>query len=113
MSCGGGAEAPPFPLLGEQSRIRGGQILAGRTRQVVHRLAGALRLAAPSLPRRPSYLGHYFRRRPTQLGTPAAITAAAHQLARVLYPIITTRQPYDQSVFAVREGRATTASSFV
>jgi len=48
----------------------------------------------------------YFRRRRTRLGTPAAITAAAHQLARVLYPIITTRQPYAESVFAVREGRA-------
>ena len=88
------------------NRISGGQILSGRTRQVVHRLAVALRLAAQSLHRSQSYLGHYFRRLRTRLGTPAAITAAAHQLARVLFHIITTRQPYDQSVFAVREGRA-------
>ena len=88
------------------NRIRGGPILSGRTRQVVNRLVVALRLAAPSLPRRPSYRGRYFRRRPTRLGTPAAITAAAHQLARVRFPIVTTRPPYDQSVFAVREARA-------
>ena len=73
---------------------------------MVKRLAVALRLAPPSLHRRPSYLGHYFRRLRTRLGTPAAITAAAHKLARVLYHIITTRQPYDQSVFAVMEARA-------
>jgi hypothetical protein len=110
-----GPDLPKFPHAAAlasgrgrcpDNRISGGQILSGRTRQVVHRLAVALRRAAPSLHRRPSYLGHYFRRRRTRLGTPAAITAAAHQLARVLYPIVTTRQPYDQSVFAVREARA-------
>ena len=66
----------------------------------------ARRLAAQSLPRRPSYLGHYFRRRRTRLGTPAALTAPAPKLARVLYPIVTTRQPYAESVFAVKEARA-------
>jgi len=72
----------------------------------VNRLAVALRMAAQSLHRSQSYLGQYFRRLRTRLGTPAAITAAAHKLARVLYHIITTRQPYDESVFAVMEARA-------
>jgi hypothetical protein len=36
----------------------------------------------------------------TRLGTPAAITAAAHKLARILYHLITTRQPYQESTFA-------------
>jgi len=88
------------------NRISGGQILSVRTRKVVNRLAGALRMAAQSLHRSQSYLGQYFRRLRTRLGTPAAITAAAHKLARVLYHIVTTRQPYDQSVFAVMEARA-------
>jgi len=88
------------------NRISGGQILSVRTRKVVNRLAVALRMAAQSLHRSQSYLGHYFRRLRTRLGTPAAITAAAHKLARVLYHIVTTRQPYDESVFAVMEGRA-------
>jgi hypothetical protein len=32
-----------------------------------------------------------------KLGGPEGITAAAHKLARVIYHIITTREPYDDS----------------
>ena len=32
--------------------------------------------------------------------------AAAHKLARILYHLITTRQPYDESIFAYIETRA-------
>ena len=71
-----------------------------------NRLALALRMAAQSLHRSQSYLGQYFLRMRTRLGTPAAITAAAHKLARVLFHLLTTRQPYEESVFAVMEGRA-------
>jgi transposase len=88
------------------NRISGGQILSVKTRKVVNRLAVALRMAAQSLHRSHSYLGQYFRRLRTRLGTPAAITAAAHKLARVLYHIITTRHPYEESVFAGMEARA-------
>jgi len=88
------------------NRISGGQILSVKTRKVTNRLAIALRMAAQSLHRSQSYLGQYYRRMRTRLGTPAAITAAAHKLARVLYHLITTRQPYDESVFAGLEERA-------
>jgi len=37
------------------------------------------------------------------LGAPKAITAAAHKLARILFHLIHTRQPYDESVFAAQE----------
>jgi transposase len=87
------------------NRISGGKILSVRTRHVVSRLAIALRMAAQSLHRSQSYLGQYFRRMRTRLGTPAAITAAAHKIARILYHLITTRQRYDESVFALMEQR--------
>ncbi|MGH9582741.1 MAG: hypothetical protein ACRD4O_07395 [Bryobacteraceae bacterium] len=32
-----------------------------------------------------------------------AITATAHKLARMIYHLITTRKPYDESVFATLE----------
>ena len=35
----------------------------------------------------------------TRLGTPKAITAAAHELARVIYHLLATRQAYEESVF--------------
>jgi transposase len=88
------------------NRISGGKILSVRTRHVVSRLAIALRLAAQSLYSSRSYLGDYFRRIRTRLGAPAAITAAAHKLARILYHLISSRQPYDESIFSLLEDRA-------
>jgi len=39
----------------------------------------------------------------TKLGAPKAITATAHKLARIIFQILSTRQPYDESVFAKSE----------
>jgi hypothetical protein len=39
------------------------------------------------------------------VGAPKAITAAAHKLARIVYHLLTTRQPYDDSVFTNAEER--------
>jgi hypothetical protein len=47
-------------------------------------VAPALRLAASCLPRRQSARGAFFRRMKARLGTPKAITATAHKLARVI-----------------------------
>jgi len=38
-----------------------------------------------------------------KLGAPKAITATAHKLARIVYPLLTTRQPYDESRLAAAE----------
>ena len=35
-----------------------------------------------------------------KLGAPKAITASAHKLARIVYHMLTTREPYDETVFA-------------
>ena len=82
------------------NRISGGKLLSAKTRVVRSRVAKALRMAAQSLHRSQSYLGSYYRRMRTRLGTPKAITAAAHKLARVIYHLLTTRQSYEESVFA-------------
>jgi transposase len=34
-----------------------------------------------------------------RFGATAANTAAAHKLARIIYRLVTTKQPYDESVF--------------
>lgn len=80
------------------NRISGGQILSTRTRKVSNRLTVALRIAALALHRSQLYLGHYFRRMKSRLGTPAAVTATAHKLARILFHLITTREAFDESV---------------
>jgi transposase len=87
------------------NRISGGKILSVRTRVVKNRVAMALRMAAQSLHRSQSYLGNYYRRMRTRLGTPKAITAAAHKLARIFYHLVTSGHSYDQSTFAQCEMR--------
>jgi transposase len=85
------------------NRISGGKILSVRTRHVQNRAALALRIAAHTLHHNQSSLGHYYRRMRAKLGAPKAITATAHKLARVLYHLIITGQPYKESIFAERE----------
>ena len=67
------------------NRISGGKILSSKTRNVRCRLAHALRMAATTLYRSGSALGDYFRRLRAKHGSPVAITAAAHKLARILF----------------------------
>jgi transposase len=66
----------------------GGKVQSSKTRKGKNRAASALRLAAWSLVRSKSYLGAYLRRQRARLGAPKAITATAHQLARILYNLM-------------------------
>ena len=38
-----------------------------------------------------------------KLGAPKAITATSHKLARIIYHLLITRQPYDESRLAAAE----------
>jgi len=82
------------------NRITGGKIISVKTRDVKSRAAMALRLAAQSLWHSHDYLGECFRRWKARLGTPKAITAMAHKLARIIWHLIKYRTPYDPSVWA-------------
>jgi len=79
------------------NRITGGRTHAAHTRKVQNRLATALRMAAQSLHRSKSELGDWFRRIKSKLGTKAAVTAAAHKLARILWAMVKHQRPYDAS----------------
>ena len=83
----------------------GGKILSAKTRKNANRVNRALRVAAQSLERDKSHLGNYYRKMCARLGKPAGITATAHKLARILFHMITTKQPYDESIFAAEEQR--------
>ena len=63
-------------------------MLSSRTRPTSNRAAAALRLAAASLHHSKSALGAFFRRMKARLGTPKAITATAHKLARLIYAML-------------------------
>lgn len=84
-------------------RVSGGKVLSSKSRPTKNRAALALRMAAQSLHRSVSFLGEYFRRMKARLGSPKAITATAHKLARIVYHLLTTRQAYDESLFILQE----------
>jgi transposase len=88
-----------------EPKISGGKVLSSKTRPTKNRAALALRMAAQGLHRSQTFLGEYFRRMKARLGTPKALTAAAHKLARIVYHMITTRQEYDTTVFQDLERR--------
>jgi transposase len=73
------------------------------TRKVRNRVAVTLPMAAQSLQHSQSSLGEFYRRTRAKLGAPNAITAAAHKLARIVYRLLSTREPCDDSVFAKTE----------
>ena len=77
----------------------GGKVLSSRTRQTNSRASHALRVAAQTLARSRTRLGNFYRSIRARLGGPQAITATAHKLARIVYHLITTGQPYDETVF--------------
>jgi len=71
-----------------QHKISGGKILNRRVRRGASRAKRCLRLAARSLHHSKSALGAFFRRIKARQGTPMAITAAAHKLARFVYSLL-------------------------
>jgi transposase len=81
------------------TRVSGGRLLSAHTRDVQSR-------AAQRVPHSTSAFGAFYRRMRARLGAPKAITATAHQLARMLYHLLKTRQAYDESVCAQAEARS-------
>src|SRR5947209_2789957 len=72
----------------------GGRVKSSRTRPGVNRAATAFRLAAHGLHRSQGALGALLRRLKARLGTPAALTATAHKLARIVYLALKHGLPY-------------------
>ena len=68
------------------------------SRKVKNRAAIALRLGAHGLYHAKNYLGEFYRRMKWRLGVPEAVTATAHKLARIVYHMLTTKEPYCESV---------------
>jgi transposase len=82
-----------------EKKISGGKVLYTKSRRVRSRVATALRMGAHSLHHAKDYLGEFFRRITRKLGKPQAITATAHKLARIIYHLLSTKEPYNEGVF--------------
>jgi transposase len=71
--------------LAPHSDQSAGKILRSHVPRTKNRAHLALRHAALSLKRSGSALGHFFRRIEARRGTPVAVVATAHKLARIIY----------------------------
>ncbi len=76
------------------NKITGGKVKHTGVQPTKNRASTALRVAAASLKHSDSALGAFFRRMRARLGTPAAITATAHKLARIIYFMLKEKKPY-------------------
>jgi len=79
------------------------KVLRRRTRRSQNRVRQALRMAASSLHHDKSYLGDKYRRLRARLSPPKAVTAMAHQLARIIWTLVTRKVPFDMSLFSKQE----------
>lgn len=70
------------------NKVSGGRRLSSRTRKSANRAAAILRQAVNGLHHSPSALGAFLRRMKARLGGPAAITATAHKLAKLVYNVL-------------------------
>ena len=80
--------------LAPGTRISGGKALKGRTPKRVNRAGQALRLAASTARHNNSFIGACHRARLRRLDAPRAIKATAHQLARLIYAMLTRGEAY-------------------
>ncbi len=74
--------------LSPGTKVSGGKVLSSATKPVANKAAAALRMAAFTLFNSKSALGAYLRRQRARLGSPKAITATAHKLARLVYAML-------------------------
>jgi transposase len=84
--------------LSPDKEISGGKTLRTKTRKVKNRAAIALRLGASCLHHAKNFFCEFFRRMKFRMGTPQAITATAHKLARIIYYMLHTKEAYSESV---------------
>ena len=81
--------------LSPNNRITGGKVMSSKTKPSANRAAAALRLAANALHRSDSALGALpAPEEGTDGCAPKAITATAHQLARIIYSMLRYGQAY-------------------
>jgi transposase len=71
-----------------QNQKTGGKVIRTKTKKTDSRANLAFRQAAASLGRSQTALGSFYRRMKTKLGTPKAVVATAHKLARIVYHML-------------------------
>lgn len=77
-----------------ENKKTGGKVFHSSTKKTKNRANKALRMAAFSLAKAHCALGAFYRRVRAKQGGPAAITATAHKLARIIYKMLKFKVEY-------------------
>ncbi len=80
--------------LAPPTRISGGKQLPGRAPRIFNRAGQALRQAAVNARNSNSFIGASHRARLSRMDGASAVKATAHQLARLIYSMLTKGQPF-------------------
>ena len=89
--------------LAPHNDISGGKVLRSRTMNVRNRAKEAFRQAAQSVAQSNSSYGAYYRAMRARLGPKQAIVATAHKIARTVYHLLKTGEPYREESAAEYE----------
>jgi transposase len=109
-----GTDMSPWPTekhfaawlhLCPNNQVTGGKVKRRRVQRTQNRVSTALRVAAVSLHHSESALGAFYRRIQARSGSPAAVTATAHKLARIIYAMLKNNTPYRDEGVATYEQR--------
>jgi transposase len=92
--------------LAPPTHISGGKALPGRKPKVFNRAGQAIRQAASNARRSHSFIGASHRARLARMDSAKAIKATAHQLARLIYSMLTNGQAYVEQGVAAFEARS-------
>ena len=82
--------------LAPHNDISGGKVLRSRTMKVRNRANQAFGQAAQSVAKSDSSFGAYYRAMRARLGPKQAIVATAHKIARTVYQLLKTGEPYQE-----------------
>lgn len=92
--------------LAPPTRISGGRQLSGRGHKVLNNAAQALKQAASNARNEKGFIGASHRARLSRMDTSCAIKATAHQLARLIYAMLTQGQEYVEKGLEAFEERS-------
>ncbi|RII74166.1 IS110 family RNA-guided transposase [Pseudomonas monteilii] len=92
--------------LAPPTRISGGHRLSGGGPKIINRAAQALKQAASNARNDKGFIGASHRARLTRMDTSCAIKATAHQLARLVYNLLTKKQAYVEQGLEAFETRS-------
>lgn len=80
------------------TKITGGKVISSKMPKKKNIAGQTLRMSASCLSASKSPLGSYYRKMRARIGKKGGVVATAHKIARIVFVMISTKQPYNESI---------------